>query len=340
MVEIFDTDGSTMEIFLCMDLQTSNCLTLDYFYDPNGENSMLYYGTDQGFVNIFHFKNEKLTSSGITRQRESIETLFLERDPRLFKEWGTLWKRKTHSDWTLRVRYIPTAKLLISCSVDAKDSLAISFLDFAQKWQFSATSITKGANCLAFSLNPPCIITGGSDYNVRFWNPRRITTPIATLSGHSAPVIDLSVSNSNGQMVSLAIDKELRVWDIRRQHCLQSFTNHTKQQPENIFSSLYCDDARKVILASSALYYHKLNGRITHTDSVKMPSESIKACLLSNTFQSVVCGYEGGSIVIWDIATGERSFMFFETHGASEISAMCLGSNGRRLITGARGLLC
>ena len=50
----------------------------------------------------------------------------------------------------------------------------------------------------------------------------------------------------------------------------------------------------------------------------------------------VVSGCEGGVVTIWDIDSGRQVLRFANCHGNNEITALCLDTTGRRLVTGSR----
>ncbi|KAI8904018.1 WD40-repeat-containing domain protein [Gorgonomyces haynaldii] len=333
-------DPSTMERCVVLDLQTSNPLTLDYYCsDVNASTSLLVYGTDQGCVNVFYFVNDKLSNT-MSRKNSEVEHIYLEKEgppAKVFKGWGTLWKRKAHNDWVLNVKYIPEMKAIMSTSPDSRKSLVVAVLDVTHKWQITDCSIFKGANCCAFSKRPMCIITGGSDHQVRLWNPRRLNGPPVALSGHTTPVSHVVVNETNGQCISLSQDKDVRVWDMRKQSCLQIFTHDSLEKPDDMFSALFFNMSGrgKILLASSHLKCYQLEERVMseHPTSHDQP---IRAVMYNPTFKVVVSGCDEGIVNIWDIDSGQRTFTFDQTHGASEITAMAFDSSQRRLFTGAR----
>ena len=45
----------------------------------------------------------------------------------------------------------------------------------------------------------------------------------AQLSGHTSSIVDVLVSEEEHQIVTLGLDKTVKVWDIRNHKCLQTF---------------------------------------------------------------------------------------------------------------------
>ena len=334
---LFNSDASTMEQTVVFDLQTSNPLSLDFYCsDPNGNTSMLIYGNDQGYVNIFYLCNDKLASH--TRQQSQVEQVYLEKDPKSFKSWGTLWKRKAHSDWVLKVKYIPELKATVSVSPNPKDSIVVSLIDLSLKNNIAVSSIHKGANCVAFCKSPIALITGGSDHQIRLWNPHRMHAAVACLKGHTTPISEVAVNPIHGQIISLSLDKDIKIWDIRKHHCLQTFTHDALQRPDNIFSSLvFNPNGRgRIIVGSSTLSSYLLEARVTARDHPKSHELPIRGLLYNPVFKLIVSGCDEGVVNVWDPQTGQKTFTFSEAHGKAEITAMAFDTSGRRLITGAR----
>ena len=123
---------------------------------------MLIYGTDSGCVNVFTFNNDKMFTAGVRKNHES-DTIFIEKETpnKTIRSWGSLWKRKAHEDWTLKTKYLPDLRAIVSCSPDPHNSLVIAVLDYNHKWQIRGTAIHRGVNVFAYCRFPVTIITGG-----------------------------------------------------------------------------------------------------------------------------------------------------------------------------------
>ena len=72
---------------------------------------------------------------------------------------------------------------------------------------------------------------------VRVWNPYVKKKPVMTMQGHNSPVIEIRVNERLEQVISISELKEIRIYDLNTQACVQVSTafllptsNHLKQK--------------------------------------------------------------------------------------------------------------
>ncbi|KAJ3311082.1 WD40 repeat domain 95 [Boothiomyces sp. JEL0838] len=287
-------EATTMEKCLLLDLQNTNVLTLDYCMVKDSHlspKSMLIYGTDSGHINVFTFDVDKMLKVAV-RQKGQIERIFIEKEgSKLVKYLGNVLKRKAHNDWAMKVRYVPEMKSIISCSPDPNESLVVAELDNNHKWQYHISPVNKGVNSFAYCRFPVTIVTGGTDRQIRLWNPHRLQHPMATLKGHNSPITEICVNEISGQIISLSLDKQVRVWDIRKQVCLQTISNTDRQKPDDqlatvIFNPIDC----KIVTASNTIQVYKINDRYATKNHPKSHDFPVRDVIFNPTFQQIITG--------------------------------------------------
>ncbi|KAI8898271.1 WD40-repeat-containing domain protein [Globomyces pollinis-pini] len=334
-------ESSTMERCLCLDLQNTNALSLDFATvkesSQNFPKSMLIYGTDSGHISIFTFDDDVMLKVAV-RHKGKVERIFVEKEgDRKLKQLGHIWKRKAHGDWVCRVRYIPELKAVISCSPDPNESLVVAELDNNHKWQYHISPVNKGLNTFAYCRFPVTIVTGGTDRQIRLWNPHRLHHPMATLKGHNSPITDIAINEIHGQIISLSIDKNIKIWDIRKLQCLQTITNTIKQKPDNFLSTVTFNKVGgRIISTSNMLNTYQLNDRFAFKANPQSHSYPVRCVVYNGTFEQIVSACDGGVVNVWDPFNGQKTFRFADVHGNSEITTMSFDAKQRRLITGGR----
>ncbi|KAJ1340618.1 hypothetical protein BSLG_004712 [Batrachochytrium salamandrivorans] len=335
-------DGTTLEKVLGLDLQNINVLTLDYWADhetPNSIESMLLYGTDSGSINVFTFNNDKMFKVGV-QKKDQAEHIFIEKEGcgnKALKNWGTLWKRHAHGDWAVKVKYVPDLRAIISCSPDPRESLVVAIMDLNRKWQVHISPVSKGVNSFAYCRFPVTLVTGGTDRQLRLWNPHRLHHPMAAMKGHNSPITDITVNELNGQVISLSVDKNIKIWDIRKQQCLQTLVDTDFHRPDDIISAvMFNPHSRKIVTGTYALKIYNLKEQTAITENPKSHDFPIRSVMYNSTFKQVVSGCDGGVVNVWDALSGQKTFRFSNAHGKSEITAMAFDTSGRRLATGGR----
>lgn len=330
-----------MERLLCFDLEKTNALTIAFHPGKDNLNSMLIYGTDSGYVNVFTFDEHKLLQIA-ARQKGQIDTLYIEREnpSSKLKQIGSLWKRKAHSDWVLKVGYAMDLKLIVSVSPDPKNSLSVAQFGNNHNWNLSSCSISKGLNCFTYCSFPLTLATGGTDRKIRLWNPHRLNVPTSTLIGHQAPIVELTVNPLAGHLFSLCSNKEVKIWNIRNQNCLQTIINSTKLYPDNLLSCLcfnYDDEGASIITSSNVIQKYRMRHVAKVQNNIKSHDHPIRRILYNQTFKEIISGCDGGAINVWDSVSGHKSFKFMTDQKACEITALAFDTHGRKLITGSRG---
>ncbi|KAJ3160300.1 hypothetical protein HDU88_007978 [Geranomyces variabilis] len=333
-------DFTTMEPQLRLDLHDTVALSLNVFTDPDNPDSdttMLLYSTDSGHVSVLTFINSTLFPPTPV---PSDHTPVIMIDAIAKEVPGTtLWKRKAHGDWALQVAYFHDVRSIVSCSADPRDSLVMATQTGAKKWRVVSASVRKGVTAFAYSKFPLALLTGGVDRQIRIWNPHRLTRPTASLSGHSSPITALTVSPCAGQVISLSFDRNVKIWDIRKQVCLQTIIPAMiEHRADNTLSALYFNPANggKLIVGSSCVVVYGLADKEQHRGAIKSHEAPVRAALWNAVFEQVVSGCDGSIVNVWDATTGQKTFRFADVHEKAEITAMAFDSGCRRLITGGR----
>ncbi|TPX43218.1 hypothetical protein SeMB42_g04804 [Synchytrium endobioticum] len=274
---------------------------------------------------------------------------------------GTLQKRKAHGDWCVKVKYLEDLGAVVSCSPDPQASLVVSIHRGRWRWDSETLAVHKGVNAFAYCRFPVTLVTGGTDRHVRFWNPHRLKRPIAILKGHVAPISDIVCNETHGQAITMSVDKVVRVWDIRRQQCLQTLTDTIRHRPENIISSLHFSPQNlTLVVASTTLQSYVLSEKRTTGVLSKTPrthDHPLRSALYNANFRQVISGCDGGVVNVWDATTGAKTFRFQSSSPAtstttttpqqqqqaaqmsssrSEITAMTFDCGRRRIVIGSR----
>ena len=167
------------------------------------------------------------------------------------------------------------------------------------------------------------------------WDPftRRAITK---LYGHNSSVTDLTVNDERQHLISLGMDKSVRVWDVKTYACVLSLFDKVKYRPEDRLTCIHFDTIKNCILLGS----RKVNKWLFKTqEEIKTSHEHpISVAIYNKTFENVVSCDDGSFISVWDIENGELLSKFGEVHGTQKITAAEFDATGRRIITaGADG---
>jgi WD40 repeat protein len=308
------------------------CVAYTCEYDESTD--LVMYGDDGGYVNILTLNRRFLIeNNGDTGPTELITPTKLMRKDSMEKYSMSLYRRKVHKEWVLKVMYYKEMNAFVSCSSEDQNSLVMGDLE---RKTIRSISIPKGVETFEFCKRPSFLVTAGRDKTIRLWNPYVLSKPASSLVGHNAAIINLAVNNEESIIFSLCEDKTIRLWNARTLNCIQTLVDKVPHRPENLLTALHYDyHNRQLMTASSKIQIWPLfpNMKQAMARNTEIP---IVAALFNSNFNQVVSGFQNGSIRLWDPVFGDKIFEFHRSHDQLELTAMCFDISGRRLITASR----
>lgn len=275
-----------------------------------------------------------------------------------FKLFGpaTILTLSTHTDWVCHLAYEESVGALVSGSLDSL--LCVTQLD----WPRSAVPSNASGETSLLRADPKhcrsmCTIrahakgvahfqlmsvssrklcaTCSYDRNACVWN---IETGdlMRTLVGHKSLLRQLAYDPASQVLVTLAVDGEMRTWEMISYSQLQTIRPATDLDR---ISSLSYNPLQQCLVTTTrrlSLWQHP---RKTATKEVlsatllapKGHRHPVTSVLYSHQFYIVISGDESGLICVWDARSGRQVFRY---EYGSRLTAMQLDSSGRKLIIG------
>nr|XP_035153989.2 EF-hand calcium-binding domain-containing protein 8 isoform X2 [Callithrix jacchus] len=311
-IEFFDiSDHKCVRAFTFIDLD-SCALVMDYWSD---------YHRDH-WINV------------------SMQTLLNEKSA-LYRSY---WLKALHPNWCEQVKFIPQMNLVVSCSAVEKSSVVLTLLPAkaSEKPKLSALHLRKGILCFDYCPDRNFLVTGGYDAFIRLWNPFVLKKFLWLMKGHQTSVTHILVDSRNSSiLISVSKDKNIRVWDMLDQICLQSFCGKFFALGNCPITSAYFFEKDNTLICSTYSIgilkgYLKAQGP---SKARKMTTHSSPLCavLYSKIFKQVVSGCLHGIVSVWEVVTGRKTMEFSVSGGQHmELTAMALDESERCLITGLR----
>jgi WD40 repeat protein len=317
-----------MQEHLRLDLYDSNALSIDYWHDtenPDNDHSVLFFSTDQGCIFELSFSCAAMAQQKKRKGEASILPLLasassIANSPissniseTLSSLGARLERRKAHNDWAVKVKYFHDLHSVVSCSPDPKASLVVaqriggdpgSSTVYGTSWRCTifTAPVAKGVNTFAYSKFPVSLVTGGADRQLRLWNPHRLGHPMAALKGHNAPIIDITINEVNGQIISLSDDNVIKVWDIRTLQCLQTLFDRMTQEYDIPLNRIHFNSVLKgkLLAMDNNIAEFRLKGKIdAHMTSSRTHEYPLRAALYNPNFKQIVSGCDGGVVNVW-----------------------------------------
>ena len=137
------------------------------------------------------------------------------------------------------------------------------------------------------------------------------------------------------QLVSLSLDRVIKVWDLRNNECIQTISNFKRSKMKPTCVAIDRQRNRMISFGQQHQVF-KINSQIlsnTLEDTHKAP---VVAVLYNRIFGNVVTVAQDSECAIWRPLTGEQIFSFFDTERGDDTHITCADFDeaGRRLMTG------
>ena len=148
--------------------------------------------------------------------------------------------------------------------------------------------------------------TGGADRVVRIWDDASCKQ-LEQCKGHTAPVVSVMCNPTDGQILSVASDKTIKVWDLFSYRCVQTLRDESLHFPSNRLTSAALDLERRSLVT--------IGSNLVRWCQDTSPEKMLKEAELDNPpthrapvvsvhwsaeFEQVVSVDEGGSVKIWE----------------------------------------
>eukprot|EP00656_Telonema_subtile_P001572 TRINITY_DN10689_c0_g1_i6.p1 TRINITY_DN10689_c0_g1~~TRINITY_DN10689_c0_g1_i6.p1 ORF type:complete len:1010 (-),score=227.54 TRINITY_DN10689_c0_g1_i6:153-3182(-) len=224
------------------------------------------------------------------------------------------------------LKFVSDIQALVTCSNDGT---------------LKTTHVTTGREMRSFPHNKPIVwfdylaerkalVCCGGDSTVRLYHPEKLS-PICELSGHISPVNYCLADNVSNQLLTIATDKTIKIWDLKTLKEVANYGVNRTFYPEDIVSAACFDSesARVIFGATSPIPWQLSRPFATpkpHTDVVVMT-------VFSQVFQTIITADLAANVCVWNHLTGELLVQFRCAPEGVQLLTMCLSMDERRLIT-------
>lgn len=194
---------------------------------------------------------------------------------------------------------------------------------------------SKGVTCLEYAPSHQILLSGGFDNIISMWDPGA-GTRFHTLRGHECSITGIcAVPDTEHEIMSIDLNSTVRLWDIRRLACVQSFHATDTQaekagEMEPLEPRALCPISRDRVLISG-------RRMVVFDRNASQPQLTADSPIMAMVFSSrklEIATSVKDSIRIWCALTGKLLTVHNHVIGGN-ITSMSLGLGQRRVFLGA-----
>lgn len=289
-------------------------------YESDGRvKEILMVGDNNGYVTVYPMDDDWM-------EQESKS----DSEPLRFKSKPS--RQLYHTDWVTKVGFVSEMQAMVTCGLDGEINLCDLHMNRRKEGRDAIRLHKKGVHTWCWCKSYKWFASGGLDRQIIVWNPYT-QRAITSLQGHNAPVLDVLVNETQHQLISMSVDKVVKVWDIRNYKCIQTFTDKTEYKPEDRLTCMgFDEDGPALVMCSSTINVLPVSVKVETSRTHLAP---IVGALYNDVFHQVVSGDSSGTICVWDVRTGKLEFEFRRAHQDHKLTCMAFDESKRRLYTGA-----
>ena len=327
-------DIHTWEVMMEVELQSpALCLCSWKHLDTE----MFAYGNDIGEITIVDI------GKGLKPAKQLEDQLAGRKLIKRPKSWVDSRTRSVHDGWVNQICKVDDLGGVVSCGSD--NAIVIFEVPFRtnpenKNWVVRKRVLEhsrghqKGVKCFEWVQTFKLIVSGGLERELIVWNPYTCK-PVLTLNGHTSGIQMMQLNAEYEQLISLSLDRVIKVWDLRNNECMQTITNfkRSKMKP----TSFLVDRSRhRMVSFGHQHQVFKINSQILSNKLEDTHRTPVVAVLYNRIFGNVITVAQDSEIAIWRPMTGEQIFTFFDTARTDDTHITCANFDeaGRRLLTG------
>lgn len=297
-----------------------------------------------GLLAGIDFSNDASLSQGNSRDPLRVELFYRRR-------------ASPDDDWITAIKYLPDQNRLAYSSRDGTLQLfSLTRLEedvpsLPHTDTFGAPS-RDGVGMRAFDWSPAqrWFATCGPSRAVLLWSTHDTSRPQKVLDGHSAVTVDVVMIDSRQQLISLAVDRVIKVWDMRALVVSQTLSFDPANLYENNLPSMVWSNDEGGCLVGGCMRLARWDPAVGDTPAAMLLSKEVphshRSPLISVRYipglQQLVSIDKTGRTKIWDVESAELLFAYNGDHatGIKEgrqpaLTAFALDIERRRAISAA-----
>jgi WD40 repeat protein len=281
------------------------------------EINVLYYGTEH---------SSKIKAWRIT------DTLKVRESEEPFEPVKMLELKTGHTKAVQAVHWMSPLQCIATASLDA----TVKIFDLVQMQKtYDLKGHTKGLTCLEYCPGPQILLSGGFDNVISMWDPGAGIRSHA-LRGHECSIAGIkAVPDTEHEFMSVDLHSVVKLWDIRRLACVQSF--HATDLQAEKSGEIEPLEPRALCMLSRDRFVISGRRMVSFERDASQPQLTDDSPIMAMVFSTrkfEIATSVKNSIRIWSALTGDLLTVHNNVIGGN-ITAMSLGLGERRCFVGA-----
>ncbi|KIM21762.1 hypothetical protein M408DRAFT_324867 [Serendipita vermifera MAFF 305830] len=193
---------------------------------------------------------------------------------------------------------------------------------------------TDYVNCVAFSPDGRCIVSGSRDTTIRVWDAETGEVVTGPFKGHTDSVNSVEFSPDGRRIVSGSQDATIRVWDTETGELV---AGPFKWRTHSVSCVAFSPNGRCIVSGSrdwTVRVWDAETGEVV-TGPFEGHTDWVNCVTFSPDGRRIASGSHDRTARVWDVWTGKVIAGPFEGHTDS-VNSIAFSPDGRRIVSGSR----
>ncbi|KAL8561769.1 hypothetical protein ACOMHN_010704 [Nucella lapillus] len=194
-----------------------------------------------------------------------------------------------------------------------KNKQSMLYSDWNAKVEPRYFQCTKSVLCFDYNHVINLLVTGSLDCRIRVWNFFMGQRPVSTLTAHTAPITNISLSANTNHVISVDKTRAIKVCNFREGTVIQSFSGPSLQcmGGRGEFTGFFFNMVRcQLIVATSMLAATSKRTNPPSMAEISAHDFPISALCYNSTFSEIISACANAVISVWDLHTGKHLLQF------------------------------
>jgi WD40 repeat protein len=188
----------------------------------------------------------------------------------------------------------------------------------------------KGLYKICFDASKNLLFACGYKHKIYVYDPYIDLKPIYKLHGHVGSINDITINEKDSELISIDINRNVKVWDINTLVCFQTFNLNKKKKENKNFKLLFIKKSRKIMIyGNNKIIFYESDNSLNPDIA---DDQIVFACYYDKIAKNLI-SFCLRKIKMWNPFTGKIKKVY-EDPMNNEITAYTIDKNYKRSFLG------